>query len=93
MRKLVSIDLTSANTELFESYERKILPLLKKYKAELELCVRSVDGSTETHVLYFPDKICFEEFLSDPIRTALSDDWKRTGAVPIISDIEQIDYL
>ena len=93
MRKLVVIDLSSANTELFESYERKVLPLLKKYQAELELSVRSVDGATETHVLYFPDNICFEGFLSDPIRTALTNDWKRTGVTSTISDVEQVDYL
>lgn len=93
MRKLVVIDLTAANIELFESYERKVLPLLKKYNAELELSVRSIDGSTETHVLYFPASMCFEGFITDPVRTALTEDWKRTGVNSTISDVEQVDYL
>ncbi len=93
MRKLVVIDLTSANTALFESYERKVMPLLTKYEAELELSVRSVDGATETHVLYFPDAIRFQGFLSDPTRAALKDELKRTGAISTISDVEQVDYL
>ncbi len=93
IRKLVVIDLTSADTDLFESYERKVMPLLGKYEAKLELCVRSVDGTAETHVLYFPDIQRFDGFLSDPIRTALKDDWKRTGVISTISDVGQIDYI
>lgn len=93
MRKLVVIDLTSANIDLFESYERKIIPLLSKYDAQLELSVRSVDGTTETHVLYFPDKMLFQGFLSDPVRTALKDELMRTGAISTISDVVQVDYL
>lgn len=93
MRKLVVLDLSSANTDLFESYERKVIPLLSKYDGKLELSVRSVDGAIETHVLYFPDTLRFEGFLSDPTRAALKDDWDRTGVVSTISDVEQVDYL
>lgn len=92
MRKLVVLDLSSANIDLFESYERKVIPLLSKYKGNLELSVRSVDGTTETHVLYFPDNLRFEGFLSDPSRVALEDDWARSGAVSAISDVEQVSY-
>ena len=46
MRQLVTIDLTSADITLFEGYERKVIPLLGKYDGRLELCVRSVDGTT-----------------------------------------------
>lgn len=93
MRKLVVIDLTSANIELFESYERKVLPLLRQYEGNLELCVRSVDGTTETHVLYFPDVERFQGFLSDPTRVSMKDELNRTGAISTISDVEQVDYL
>jgi hypothetical protein len=93
MRKLVVLDLSLANTDLFESYERKVIPLLNKYKGTLELSVRSVDGATEVHILYFPDASHFEGFLSDPTRVALKDDWKSTGVVSKISDVEQVDYL
>ena len=93
VRKLVVIDLTSADTDLFESYERKVIPLLSNYEGKLELSVRSIDGATETHALYFPDAISFEGFISDPGRTALKDEWKRTGVNSTISDVEQVDYL
>ena len=35
----------------------------------------------------------FQEFLADPIRTALKDELQRTGAVSAISDVVKIDYL
>lgn len=93
MRKLVVIDLSSADTGLFESYERKVIPLLGKYEGRLELSVRSVDGLTETHVLYFPDVDCFEGFLSDPVRVALKDDWTLSGVLSSISDVVPVDYF
>ena len=93
VRKLVVFDLTSADTDLFESYERKVLPILNKYKAELELSVRSVDGATETHVLYFPSAMSFEAFMSDASRAALKDELKRTRVKSTITDVKQVDYL
>jgi len=92
MRKLVVLDLSSANIDLFESYERKVIPLLSKYEGKLELSVRSVDGTTETHVLYFSDNLRFEGFLSDPSRVALKDNWARSVVVSAISDVEQVSY-
>lgn len=93
VRKLVVIDLTGANLALFESYERKVLPLLSKYNGKLELSVRSVDGSTETHALYFPDAVSFDGFIADPSRTALKDEWTRVGVSVTISDVVQVNYL
>ena len=92
MRKLVVIDLTSADTDLFESYEREVIPLLSKYEGQLELSVRSLDGLTETHLLYFPDEIHFERFLSDPTRMALKDKLRQTGVISTTSDVEKVDY-
>lgn len=74
MHKFIVLGLTSANTNSFESYERKGIPLLNKYDAKLELSVRSIDGATETHALYFPGTACFEGFLSDPKRMTLKDE-------------------
>ena len=93
MQKLVVLDLTLADIALFEAYERKIMPLLSKYGARLEQAIRSIDGMTETHLLYFPENVSFEKFLSDPSRAALKDEWKLTGVTTTITDVEQIDYL
>jgi uncharacterized protein (DUF1330 family) len=80
MRRLVTIDLTRADLGLFESYEAKVLPLVEKYGGRLELRVRSLDGSSETHLLYFPDAHCFEAYLADPVRVAALNEWERSGA-------------
>lgn len=93
MHKLVVIDLKSAEIGLFEDYERNIIPLLNKHGGRMELGFRSVDGKTETHVLYFPDIAAFENFLSDPVRLALKGDWKLTGALATVTDVNEIDYL
>ena len=93
VRKLIVIDLTTADVALFESYERKVLPILSKYDGRLELSVRSVDGATETHALYFPDAMSFDAFMTDPSRTALRDEWIRVGVMSTISDVVKVNYL
>lgn len=92
MRKLVTIDLTAADTDAFEAYERKVMPLLQKHAGRLELSVRSVDGTTEAHLLYFPDASNFEAFLSDPEREGLKDEWSRIGAVSTVTEVEEVRY-
>lgn len=96
MLKLVVIDLSSADIARFESYEKQVLPLLDKYGARLELCVRSTDGKTETHLLYFPDTDQFNAFLVDPERAALHKQWQQSGASSTvsssISDVEPMNY-
>ncbi len=93
MHKLAVIDLTDADISRFEEYEKQVIPLLHKYGARLELGLRSVDGMTETHVLYFPDAASFDGFLSDSTRASLQDDWQLAGAVTTVSDVNEIAYL
>jgi hypothetical protein len=91
--KLVTIDLGNANIGMFEEYEKKVVPLLGKYGARVELGVRSANETNETHLLYFPDVTSFEQFLNDPARASLQDEWQLTGAVSTVTDVNKIDYL
>jgi len=91
--KLIVIDLVNADINKFELYEKRVLPLLKRYGARLELCVRSLDNTTETHILYFPSTDAFDNFLADPVRATLQDEWKLVGAVPTVTDVGEIRYL
>jgi len=93
MHKLVEIDLTNADVALFEEYEKQVISVLHKYGARLESGVRSTNGKTETHILYFPNATSFEGFLSDSVRAELQDDWQRAGAVATVTDVEEISYL
>jgi len=80
MHHLVTIDLKDANVELFEVYEATVLPLLQKHGAKLEMRVRAVDGSTETHLLSFPDAQSYEAYLQDPKRLNARHIWESSGA-------------
>jgi hypothetical protein len=80
MQRLVTMDLTNANLEAFEAYEARVLPLLGKHGGQLEMRVRSVDGSCETHLLFFPHAQAYQNYLSDPDRVAARCDWERCGA-------------
>jgi uncharacterized protein (DUF1330 family) len=90
MHRLVTIDLSAADIQEFEAYEATVLPLLAKYGARLEMRLRSVDGLSETHVLFFPDMQAFENFREDPIRVAAQPSWKACGAKSVTVEVERL---
>ena len=90
MLRLVTIDLSRADLDVFERYEASVLALLPKHRGRLELRVRALDGRSETHLLHFPDEQAFDAFRSDPARLALADEWKRCGALSTIQLVERI---
>ncbi|MDB5460186.1 MAG: hypothetical protein JWO72_1927 [Caulobacteraceae bacterium] len=92
MRRLVTIDLAGADLAMFEAYEAKVLPLLEKYGARLEMRVRSVDGQCETHLLFFPDAQSVEGYRSDPNRVAVLTEWERSGAKSSIVEVERVGF-
>ena len=89
MRRLVTIDLSGADLAVFEAYEDAVLALLPKYGARLEMQVRSLDGATETHLLFFPDAAAYEAFRSDPVRLAKQEGWRASGAVSVGIEVEE----
>ena len=90
MRRLVTIDLTGADLALFESFEAKVLQLVPKYGGRLEMRVRALDNSSETHLLYFPDAQNYDSYRSDPARAFTRSTLKkaarvsRTARLPLI---------
>jgi hypothetical protein len=88
--RLVTIDLSQADLDVFERYEASVLALLPKHRGRLELRVRALDRQTETHLLYFPDEQAFDGFRSDPARLALADEWKRCRALSTVQFVERI---
>ena len=90
MLRLVTIDLSRADLDVFERYETSVLALLPKHGGRLELRVRALDGQAETHLLYFPDEQAFDAYRSDPARLALADDWNRCGARSTVQLVERI---
>ena len=90
MRLLVNIDLTGADLAMFEAYEAKVLPLLERHGGRLEMRVRSLDGSCETHLLFFPDDLSLEAYRSDPGRVSLLSEWEACGARSTRMAVEQV---
>lgn len=90
MRRLVTIDLTAADIAAFGAYEATVLPLLARHGGRLEARVRALDGSSETHLLFFPDAQALEAYRSDPARLAAQDQWAACGAVAIVTEVETI---
>ena len=90
MLRLVTIDLTGADLERFESYEDTVLSLAGKHGGRLELRLRAVDGSSETHLLFFPDTQAFENYRADPERLSAQDVWRASGAKSSVIEVEVI---
>jgi hypothetical protein len=90
MRRLVTIDLANADIAAFESYEAKVLSLVGGHGGRLELRVRAVDGTSETHLLHFPDAAAYEAYRADPRRQALQDEWRSCGATTSAVEVELI---
>lgn len=90
MRRLVTIDLTAADLAAFEAYEARVLPLLARHGGRLEARVRALDGSSETHLLFFPDAEAFEAYRCDPARLAAQDAWAACGATSVVTGVETV---
>jgi len=90
VRRLVTIDLTGADLEMFDAHEAEVLALLPKHSGRLEMRVRTLDGSSETHLLAFPDAQSFEGYLSDPQRVAALSRWEGCGARSTVVLVEQV---
>lgn len=90
MLRFVTIDLTSADLQRFEAYEALVLPLIEKYGGRVEARVRSVDGASETHLIFYPDQAAYDAYLSDPVRQAARSEWEQCGAVAISVEVRRI---
>ena len=93
MLRLVTIDLSDADLEIFERYESEVLSIVPKYGGRLEMRVRALHEHKETHLLYFPDETAFEGYRSDPARLALSSLWEQSRARSIAELVRTITHI
>ena len=56
----------------FNVYEDQVLPLLADHGGVLQRRLRSDDGGTEVHLVWFPSSAAFEAYRDDPRRAALA---------------------
>ena len=88
---IVQIDLSTAELDLFEQYEKGVLALLVHYGAVLIERVRSVDGNSETHLLEFPDASSLNAFKADPARIDLQELWAKCGASTTYKEVARLN--
>lgn len=91
MLRLVTIDLFGADLTLFEAYEAKVLPLVAKHGGRLEQRLRSLDGTSEVHLLNFPDAAGFEAYRADPARLAAQADWDACRASSVAVEVRRLE--
>jgi len=69
MTLVAVVDLVEAETG--RQYEDRVLVLLKRHGGRLERRLRSTDGLTEVHLLWFPSQAAYDAFLADPRRAEI----------------------
>ena len=89
MLLLVQIQLVGADLSLFEAYEQHVLALLPEHGGALVERLRAKDGSSETHLLQFPNIAAFDAFRADPERETVQEMWRRCGATSTIIEVER----
>jgi uncharacterized protein (DUF1330 family) len=52
----------------FNDYESKVLPLLANHGGVLQRRLRTDDGGTEVHLVWFPSEAHFQSYRNDPER-------------------------
>lgn len=81
-----------AGIAAFARYEAGVLPLLAEFGATLEQRLRTADGTTEIHVVRFPDSAAFERYRADPRRVARQPDLAASGAAIELLPVDPAYY-
>ena len=64
----------------FRAYEDAVLPLLPEFNGRLERRLRNSDGTVEMHILSFASDADYQNYRTDPRRTAQAWLFERSSA-------------
>jgi hypothetical protein len=67
---VVVLDVPRYAVEVFQRYEERVLPLLRRHDGLLQRRLRTPDGATEVHLLSFASEESWRGYLADPERLA-----------------------
>ena len=70
----------AAGVAAFTAYEAQVLPLLAEHGGVLQRRLRSDDGQTEIHLVWFPSDAHFDRYRADPRRTRHAHLMAESGA-------------
>jgi uncharacterized protein (DUF1330 family) len=71
----------ATGTSAFDAYESQVLALLADHGGTLQRRLRTADGQTEIHVVWFPSDSALAAYREDPRRAALAPLLAASGAV------------
>ena len=80
----------AAGVGAFAAYEDAVLPLLARHGGELQRRLRTIDGTTELHVVHFADADGFAAFRADPDRVAAQHLLEASGAVTELHEVTDV---
>lgn len=88
----MQLDLASADLAVFDRYEAIALALVEIHGGKLEWRVRTLDGRSEAHLLRFPGRSAFDDFMADPVREEAQPLWISCGARSSVEEVEPVAY-
>jgi hypothetical protein len=80
-----------AGLEAFRTYEDAVLPLLKDHGGMLRQRLRTEDGLTEVHVIWFPSTSHFGAYRDDPRRAAHAGMFDASGAMVEVLTVRDVE--
>lgn len=77
----------------FDAYEDEVLELLEGHGGRMIVRLRGVDRPIETHVLTFPSRTSYQNYLNDPHRLILQPLFEKSGVKKDVWEAEEPDTL
>lgn len=77
----------------FNAYEARVLPLIVEHGGLLQRRLRTDDGGTEIHLVWFPSEAAFAAFREDPRRTRHAALMTEAGAATELLRLQEVADL
>ena len=81
----------SAGRDAFRTYEDAVLALLKDHAGILRQRLRTEDGLTEVHVIWFPSSSHLNAYRADPRRVARAGAFEASGATAEVLTVREVE--
>ena len=75
----------------FQAYEAAVLPLVTEHTGVLQRRLRSLDGTVEVHVIWFPSASFVDAYRADPRRSVHADLFDASGAVAEVLTVADVE--
>ena len=80
-----------AGLNAFRAYEDAVLPLLRDHGGVPRQRLRTADGMTEIHVIWFPSPSHLNNYRADPRRAAHASTFDASGATAEVMTVRDVE--